>query len=132
MPIAVSTDANPWTSPLLSLRITANLACTLLGLTPAEALAGITRTAARALGLAGTAGVVAGGAQPTWWFGTPGSRPSLVDWVGGRLASTVIVAGEVVAPVDPGQDGGDPATTSAATTAAAMRPRDRVIASRRL
>ncbi len=35
VPMAVSTDANPGTSPLLSLRLAANLACTLLGLTPA-------------------------------------------------------------------------------------------------
>jgi imidazolonepropionase len=96
VPIAVSTDANPGTSPLLSLRMAANLACTLLGLTPAEALAGITRTAARALGLAGTAGVVAGGAAADLVVWDAGQPAELVYWVGGRLASTVIVAGEVV------------------------------------
>jgi imidazolonepropionase len=96
VPIAVSTDANPGTSPLLSLRMAANLACRLLGLTPAEALAGITRTAARALGLAGTAGVVAGGAAADLVVWDAGQPAELVYWVGGRLASTVIVAGEVV------------------------------------
>jgi imidazolonepropionase len=96
VPIAVATDANPGTSPLLSLRIAANLACTLLGLTPAEALAGITRTAARALGLAGTAGVVAGGAEADLVVWDAGQPAELVYWVGGRLASTVIAAGEVV------------------------------------
>jgi imidazolonepropionase len=96
VPIAVSTDANPGTSPLLSLRIAANLACTLLGLTPAEALAGITRTAARALGLAGTVGVVAAGAVGDLVVWDAEQPAELVYWVGGRLASTVIVAGEVV------------------------------------
>ena len=52
VPIAVSTDCNPGTSPATSLVLMANMACTLFGLTPEEALAGITRHAARALGLA--------------------------------------------------------------------------------
>jgi imidazolonepropionase len=96
VPIAVSTDANPGTSPLLSLRIAANLACTLLGLTPAEALAGITRNAARALGLAGTAGVVTPGEAADLVVWDAGQPAELVYWIGGRLASTVIAAGEVV------------------------------------
>jgi imidazolonepropionase len=49
--IAVATDCNPGTSPLTSLTTAMNLACTLFRLTPAEALAGVTRHAARALGL---------------------------------------------------------------------------------
>ena len=52
VPMAVATDCNPGTSPLTSLTAAMSLACTLYGLTPAEALAGATRTAARALGLA--------------------------------------------------------------------------------
>jgi imidazolonepropionase len=52
VPLAVATDLNPGTSPLGSLLAAMNMACTLLGLTPAEALAGATREAARALGLA--------------------------------------------------------------------------------
>ncbi|HTV94624.1 MAG TPA: imidazolonepropionase [Steroidobacteraceae bacterium] len=51
VPMAVSTDANPGTSPCTSLLLVLNMACTLFGLTPAEALAGATRHAARALGL---------------------------------------------------------------------------------
>ena len=50
--MAVATDCNPGTSPLASLTTAMNLACTLFRLTPAEALAGATRHAARALGLA--------------------------------------------------------------------------------
>ncbi|MDR1654913.1 MAG: imidazolonepropionase [Treponema sp.] len=50
VPIAVATDYNPGTSPFISLRLAMNMACTLFGLKPAEALAGVTRNAARALG----------------------------------------------------------------------------------
>ncbi|MEN2975537.1 imidazolonepropionase [Tistrella bauzanensis] len=52
VPIAISTDCNPGTSPVTSLLLMLNMACTLFRLTPEEALAGVTRVAARALGLA--------------------------------------------------------------------------------
>jgi len=51
VPMAVATDWNPGSSPLGSLLLAMNMASTLFGLTPAEALAGTTRNAARALGL---------------------------------------------------------------------------------
>ena len=51
VPIALSTDCNPGSSPAVSLLLMLNMACTLFRLTPEEALAGITRNAARALGL---------------------------------------------------------------------------------
>ena len=50
--IAIATDCNPGSSPLASLLLTMNMACTLFRLTPEEALTGVTRTAAMALGLA--------------------------------------------------------------------------------
>ena len=49
--LAVATDCNPGTSPCTSLLLALNMACTLFGLTPQEAIAGVTRNAARALGL---------------------------------------------------------------------------------
>ena len=52
VPIAIATDCNPGTSPVTSPLAMLNMACTLFRLTPAEALAGMTRCAARALGLA--------------------------------------------------------------------------------
>jgi imidazolonepropionase len=58
VPIAVSTDCNPGSSPLTSILLTLNLACTLFRLTPEEALAGVTCHAARALGMAGTHGTL--------------------------------------------------------------------------
>jgi imidazolonepropionase len=50
VPMAVATDLNPGTSPIASLRLCAHMACTFFGLTVPEALLGITRNAARALG----------------------------------------------------------------------------------
>ena len=52
VPLAVSTDCNPGSSPCTSLLLMLNMACTLFRMTPEEALAGSTRNAARALGLA--------------------------------------------------------------------------------
>jgi len=52
VPMAVSTDCNPGSSPSTSLLLMMNMACVLFGLTPAEALAGVTIHAARALGMA--------------------------------------------------------------------------------
>jgi imidazolonepropionase len=50
VPMAVATDCNPGTSPCTSILMMLNMACTLFGLTAEEALAGVTRVAARALG----------------------------------------------------------------------------------
>jgi imidazolonepropionase len=51
VPMALATDANPGSSPLTSLLLAMNMGCTLFRMTPAEALAGVTRNAAQALGL---------------------------------------------------------------------------------
>ena len=56
VPMAVATDCNPGTSPMTSLLLAMNMACTLWRLTPQEALAGVTLHAARALGRAGEIG----------------------------------------------------------------------------
>ena len=61
VPIAVSTDSNPGSSPVQSLLLILNMACVLFGLTPDEALAGATRSAARALGLQDRKGQIAQG-----------------------------------------------------------------------
>jgi len=68
VPMAVSTDCNPGSSPCTSLLLVLNMACTLFRLTPEEALAGATRNAARALGLADR-GVL-----------EPGQRADFVLW----------------------------------------------------
>ena len=68
VPIAIATDCNPGSSPIASILLVLNMACTLFRLTPEEALAGATRNAARALGLPDR-GVLA-----------PGMRADLVLW----------------------------------------------------
>ena len=68
VPMAVATDWNPGSSPMGSLLLAMNMACTLFRLTPAEALAGTTRNAARALGL-DDRGIIA-----------PGKRADLAIW----------------------------------------------------
>ena len=61
VPIAIATDCNPGTSPLLGPQLAMNMACTLFGLTPEEAIAGMTINGARALGLAHEVGSIAAG-----------------------------------------------------------------------
>jgi imidazolonepropionase len=83
--IAIATDCNPGTSPLLSPTLAMNMACTLFGLTPEEALAGMTVHAARALGLEQTIGTISVGkaadlcvwrleslSELAYWIGLPG------------------------------------------------------------
>jgi imidazolonepropionase len=60
VPMAVATDLNPGSSPMASLTLAMNMACTLFRLTPEEALLGTTAHAARALGLTDRGRVVAG------------------------------------------------------------------------
>jgi imidazolonepropionase len=85
VPMAVATDCNPGTSPMLSPTLSMNMACTLFGLTPEEALTGMTINAARALGLAHAVGSIAPGkaadlcvwnieslAELGYWMGLPG------------------------------------------------------------
>jgi imidazolonepropionase len=61
VPIALATDSNPGSSPLTSILTVLNLACTLFRMTPEEALAGVTRNAARALGLGESHGTLEAG-----------------------------------------------------------------------
>ena len=62
VPIAIATDCNPGSSPVASLLLIMNMACTLFRLTPEESLSGVTRVAAQALGLSDR-GVIAQGKQ---------------------------------------------------------------------
>lgn len=61
VPIAVSTDCNPGSSPCTSPLLMMNMACVLFGLTPAEALTGMTVNAAQALGMTATRGSLKAG-----------------------------------------------------------------------
>lgn len=63
VPMAIATDANPGSSPLCSLQLMLNMACTLFRMTPYEALAGVTLHAAKALGVQEKVGSLAVGKQ---------------------------------------------------------------------
>ncbi|MCC7274425.1 MAG: imidazolonepropionase [Alphaproteobacteria bacterium] len=81
--MAISTDLNPGSSPLHSPLLTMNMACTLFRLTPAEALAGMTRHAARALGIAADAGTIAAGKRADlaiWDIERPGELAYRIAW----------------------------------------------------
>lgn len=94
VPMALASDANPGTSPALSLRLMLNMGCTLFGLTPEEALAGVTLWGAKALGLQHSHGSLEAGkvANFVHW---PLARPAeLVYWLGGELPCQVIYHGE--------------------------------------
>ena len=82
--MAVATDCNPGTSPVASMTAALNLACVQFRLTPAEALAGVTREAAKALGISDDVGTIEVGkmadlaiwdikrpAELCYWLGTP-------------------------------------------------------------
>jgi imidazolonepropionase len=94
VPMAIATDANPGTSPALSLRLMMNMACTLFALTPEEALAGATIHAAKALGMADTHGSLEVGKVADfvcWDVESPGE---LSYWLGGDLVKTRVYEGK--------------------------------------
>jgi imidazolonepropionase len=94
VPIALATDHNPGTSPVCSPLAILNLGCTLFRLTPEEALAGMTRNAAHALGLQASHGTLEPGKKADlalWDIGAPaelayalGANPCVGRVLGGR------------------------------------------------
>ena len=84
VPIAVASDLNPGSAPIASLLLNLNMACTLFRLTAEEALAGVTRHAAAALGLAAERGTI-----------EPGKRADLVVWDAGHPAELAAQYGMV-------------------------------------
>nr|WP_296015383.1 imidazolonepropionase [uncultured Acidovorax sp.] len=95
VPMAVSTDHNPGTSPALSLLLMANMACTLFRLTVPEALAGITTHAARALGLQDSHGLIASGRPANFVLWPVGEAAELAYWFGQKPACTIVRQGRI-------------------------------------
>ena len=94
VPMAVATDCNPGTSPVLSPTLMLNMACTLFGLTPEEALAGMTREGARALGLLDEIGTVSTGKAADLCIWQVSRPAELCYWIGHPGPERRIVAGE--------------------------------------
>ncbi len=94
VPVAIATDCNPGSSPLVSPLLAMNMACTLFRLTPIEVLAGLTIHAARALRLERELGTIEPGRRADlalWDVGRPaelacamGAAPRVKRWQGGR------------------------------------------------
>ena len=94
--MAVAGDCNPGTSPLVSPLLALNMACTLFRLTPEEALAGMTREGARALGMLDEIGTLEVGKAADfalWDVKAPGE---LCYWIGAPLLRERVFGGRVV------------------------------------
>jgi imidazolonepropionase len=98
VPMAVATDHNPGTSPALSLLLMLNMASTLFRLTVPEALAGVTRHAARALGLQETHGALAVGRPANFVLWALRDAAELVYWLGQRPACCIVRQGRLFTP----------------------------------
>jgi imidazolonepropionase len=96
VPMAVATDANPGSSPLTSLLTAVNLAACLFRLTPEEALAGVTRCAAAALGMAGEIGTLEAGKAADFVLWPVRHPRELVYWMGGIKPQSIVKEGRVL------------------------------------
>jgi imidazolonepropionase len=95
VPMAIATDLNPGTSPVVSLRLAMTLACTHFRMTPEEALRGATRHAALALGLHDRGRLMPGQrADVVQW--TIDHPSELAYWLGGDLVHSVTIGGRQV------------------------------------
>ncbi|QEZ47644.1 imidazolonepropionase [Cupriavidus oxalaticus] len=95
VPMAISTDHNPGTSPVTSLLLMMNMACTLFRLTVPEALAGVTMHAARALGASDRHGKLEAGRGADFVLWRVDSPAELAYWFGRNPAATVVRQGRV-------------------------------------
>jgi imidazolonepropionase len=94
--MAVATDCNPGTSPMTSPLAALNMACTLFRLTPEEALAGVTREGARALGLLDEIGTLETGKAADLAIWDVKHPAELSYWLGAPLLRERVFAGRVV------------------------------------
>ncbi len=95
VPMALASNCNPGSSPVLSLVLMLSMGCTLFRLTPEEALAGVTREAARALGLADR-GVLAPGMRADLAVWDIEGPAALSYWIGGNPSAAVVQGGRIV------------------------------------
>lgn len=96
IPIALATDCNPGTSPILSLPLIMNMACTLFQMTPDEALLGVTIHAAKALGLEETHGSLVVGKMADFAVWDVGQPVELIYYMGNQPLWQLVKAGKTV------------------------------------
>lgn len=94
VPLAIASDCNPGTSPLLSVREAMALACRVFGLTPEEALAGSTRNAAAALGLSDDRGTLEVGKRADLAVWNVEHPRDLSYWLGSQPLANLFIAGQ--------------------------------------
>jgi imidazolonepropionase len=94
--MAIATDCNPGTAPVLSPLLTMNMACTLFGLTVEESLQGYTYNAAQALGKADQHGTLEVGCHADFVLWDVDSLAELVYWLGASPCRAVIRRGQIV------------------------------------
>ena len=94
--IALSTDLNPGTSPVLSLRLMLNMGSTLFRLTPEETLAGVTIHAAHALGLQDSHGSLVQGKVADFIAWDIEHPSELTYWLGGDLSKRIVYQGQEI------------------------------------
>ena len=95
VPIAIATDCNPGTSPMTSLLLTMNMACTLFKMTPLEALQGVTANAARALGLASEIGSLEVGKAADFALWSIDRPADLAYFIGGNPCQMTVFNGHI-------------------------------------
>jgi len=95
VPMALASDVNPGSSPALSLLLILNMACTLFRLTPEEALAGVTRVGAQALGLQHDRGTLAPGRRADFVLWDIERPADLAYWMGGNPCYQVVKDGRI-------------------------------------
>ncbi len=100
VPIALSTDCNPGSSPTVSLLLMLNMACTLFRLTPEEALAGVTRNGARALGLQNRLGTLEPGKDADFVIWDIPEPAELAYRIGANPMKHVVRKGRIVRSKD--------------------------------
>jgi imidazolonepropionase len=93
VPIAIATDCNPGTSPILSLPLVMNMACTLFRMTPEEALLGVTKHAAMALGLGNQLGTLTIGKTADFAIWQINHPADLAYYMGANSLKYVVRAG---------------------------------------
>jgi imidazolonepropionase len=96
--LAVATDSNPGTSPCTSILLAMSMACTLFGLTPEEALAGVTRSAAKALGVLSDVGTIEVGKRADLAFWRIERPAQLCYGLGGNPLAAVMYRGKIREP----------------------------------
>lgn len=98
VPMAIATDHNPGTSPALSLVLMMNMACTFFGMTPEEALIGVTKNAARALGIENRFGHLAHGRRADFVLWDVHSPAHLSYRFGHSPVHTLVYKGQISHP----------------------------------